>query len=78
MAEALEGMLQHYYGVLAKSILTIRGPEFGNYHRTRLKELGFKFYSVRLVKALLSQLLDLVLNPKHTVEKGMRRRLQSM
>jgi glycosyltransferase involved in cell wall biosynthesis len=73
----LEEVLRYYYQVLAASIVNVRGEDYWSYHRARLVELGLPFYGARLGKALISKVLDLVLNPKQTVEKGLRRVAQS-
>lgn len=73
----LKKMLHYYYGVLAKSLLTFRGAEYRGYHKQRLAELQFGFYGPELYRALLSQLLDTLFNPKHTVEKALKRLFRS-
>jgi glycosyltransferase involved in cell wall biosynthesis len=69
----LEDMLGYYYGVLSAAMVNVRGREYWKYHKTRLAKLGFGFYGARLGKAFASKLLDLLLNPKQTVEKALRR-----
>jgi len=73
MSQRLEDALEYYYGVLATAIVNARGGRYWKYHKERLTELGFRFYSSRLGRALLFKLGDLVLNPKQTLEKGLRR-----
>jgi glycosyltransferase involved in cell wall biosynthesis len=69
----LEEMLLYYYGVLAAGIVNVRGREYWAYHKGRLQKLGLRLYGAGLGRALFSKILDLLLNPKQTVEKGLRR-----
>jgi len=69
----LHQLLESYYAFLAGSILNFRDQEFWGYHRARLKELGYPLDNLRLCKALALKLMDLLLNPKETVEKILNR-----
>lgn len=70
----LHALLHEYYAFLARCATQRRTREFWAYHKRRLSELGLPFSSFRFGSAVVAQLLDLVLNPKSTFEKGLRRR----
>jgi glycosyltransferase involved in cell wall biosynthesis len=69
----LNQLLDEYYAYLALSAVNFRNRKFWNYHRRRLHELGFPLEGLRLAKAISVKSLDLLLNPKQTVEKVLRR-----
>jgi glycosyltransferase involved in cell wall biosynthesis len=69
----LEEVLEDYYNFLAVSAFNFRNTEFWNYHKGTLKELGYRFYSIRLAKSIFMKFLDLLFNPKQTIEKTLRR-----
>jgi glycosyltransferase involved in cell wall biosynthesis len=69
----LNQLLDEYYAYLALSAVNFRNREFWNYHRQRLNELGHPLEALRLAKAISAKSLDLLLNPKQTVEKALRR-----
>jgi glycosyltransferase involved in cell wall biosynthesis len=60
--------LTEYYKFLAISAVNIRERKFWDYHRRRLKELGFPLSARRLSMAVCAKLFDLVCNPKRTFE----------
>lgn len=68
-----EELLRDYYKFLALGFFNFRNKEFWNYHRRRLEHLGYPFYSIGLANAFCMKLLDLLLNPKQTIEKTVRR-----
>jgi glycosyltransferase involved in cell wall biosynthesis len=69
----LKELLDEYYRFLAISAVNMRGREFWSYHRERLKQLGYSLDRIRLGKAVCAKCLDLLLNPKQTAEKAVRR-----
>lgn len=69
----LEEVLHKYYTFLAVAVLKKRGDEFWNYHRRRFQECGRVLSRMRLAKAVSAKLFDLMLNPKQTIEKMMKR-----
>lgn len=69
----LEELFDDYYKFFAVSAVNFRSAGFWRYHRERLKELGRPFDNFRFGKALLLKILDLLLNPKSTVEKLLKR-----
>jgi glycosyltransferase involved in cell wall biosynthesis len=62
-------LLDQYYRYLAGSAFKLKGREFWNYHIARLHELGFRLDGSRLSMGIASKLLDLLLNPKNTVQR---------
>lgn len=69
----VKGLLDEYYEFLAKSALELRNAQFWEYHKNRLKELGYQLNSVRLGMAIGKKLVRLSLNPGHAVEMLLRR-----
>ena len=66
-------LLAIYYGFLADRTLRFAGNEFWEYHRRRMTELGHPISHVRLAGAVCSKIVDLVGNPKQTIETALRR-----
>jgi glycosyltransferase involved in cell wall biosynthesis len=69
----LKELLDQYYRYLAISGVNFRSREFWQYHRRRLKELGYPFDQLRFGWALCAKIADLIFNPKNTLEKVVRR-----
>lgn len=65
-------VLSDYYRFLAASAVHQRGATFWHYHKRRLADCGHPFSNVKFGVAVAAKLLDLVLNPKQTVEKALR------
>lgn len=69
-----EEVLGEYYGVLATALVNCRGKEFWMYHHRRFRrEFGHSVFGPALAKAVCLKLVDLVFNPKQTIEKAVRR-----
>jgi glycosyltransferase involved in cell wall biosynthesis len=62
-----------YYKVLAQSILDLQGKDFWDYHRERMQQLGFGINYFKVFGYLLLRMVDLMLNPKRTIEGVFRR-----
>jgi glycosyltransferase involved in cell wall biosynthesis len=62
-----------YYKFLAQSVLELRGKEFWQYHRERLRQLGASIDYFKLSRCIVYRLLDGLLNPKRAIESVMRR-----
>jgi glycosyltransferase involved in cell wall biosynthesis len=75
IAARTRDLLDEYYKFLAISAVNFRDQEFWKYHRKRLQEVGHPLDRGRLAMAVCMKLADLVLNPKETVERVLRRRL---
>jgi glycosyltransferase involved in cell wall biosynthesis len=65
---------REYYRFLGRSVFDFRGREFWDYHTTHARQLGYPLRYGRLTLHTALALLDLVLNPKRTVE-GLSRRI---
>jgi len=63
-----------YYKFLATNLLELRGKEFWDYHHERMNTLGTPISYFKLSWYTFLRIIDLVLNPKRTVE-GLYRRL---
>jgi len=61
-------LLESYYRYLSISALKRRKREFWKYHSTRLRELGFPLDRMRLARGVSSKVVDLLLNPKGTIQ----------
>jgi hypothetical protein len=62
-------VLRQYYRSLARGALTARDAAFWNYHRGKLAQLGYPLNTMRLARAVVSLGLDMVLDPKRSVQK---------
>ena len=69
----LKELLAEYYRFLAVGVVNLRNREFWTYHRDRLREFGYPLDVLKLCKAVLVKLVDLLFNPKETVETVIRR-----
>lgn len=68
-----EELLDEYYKYLAQSVFKFRNKEFWEFHREVLERNGYLLYSSRLAKALGLKFLDVLFNPKQTIEKVVSR-----
>ncbi len=66
-------LIDDVYDVLARGAVNVRDRKFWEYHRRELQELGCPLYSVRTGRAVVNKLLDLILNPKQTMTKVLKR-----
>jgi glycosyltransferase involved in cell wall biosynthesis len=71
----IDALMEEYYKRLALYAIHFRGGDFWSYTRRRLQEVGYPFSNVRLAKAISVKFLDLLLNPKDTSERFLRRLL---
>jgi glycosyltransferase involved in cell wall biosynthesis len=67
-------LLHDLYNNLAVAAVNFRGRQFWSYQRRRLAAIGYSIDVVKLAHAVFMKLLDLLLNPKQTVGKIIRRR----
>ena len=68
----LSQVTKRYYRFLAQSVLEMRGKEFWDYHRGRMKQLGGIDY-FKLGRYVIYRIADLIFNPKHSIESLLRR-----
>ena len=66
-------LLRTYYRYLASQVYQARDREFWRFHSARLAELGLPLSLPRLAVHLVVHTLDLLLNPKGTVERMLHR-----
>jgi glycosyltransferase involved in cell wall biosynthesis len=69
----LDEQLADYWDWLAEACLRFKGREFWRVHRDGLAEFGHSPYNRRFAKAIAAGVLDLILNPKATTEKIVKR-----
>lgn len=69
----IDEVLSDYYRSLAVGAVNFKGKEFWVYHKRFLEGRGYRLYNTRLARAVCMKLLDMLLNPKHTIEKLLRR-----
>jgi glycosyltransferase involved in cell wall biosynthesis len=65
----LEQVLDAYYRVLAVGFFNGEGRKYWDFHQRDLRELGYNCFGSRLAKAICLKFLDMLLNPKQTIEK---------
>lgn len=68
-------LLNQYYVYLSASAFKLKGRRFWNYHIQRLNELGYRLDGRKLSMGIAAKALDLLLNPKSTIQM-LGRRLQ--
>jgi glycosyltransferase involved in cell wall biosynthesis len=69
----IEDLLAEYYRFLAISAVNFQSGKFWHYHKKRLQDLGYPLSGIRLAGMICAKFADLLLNPKQTVEKMVRR-----
>ena len=62
-------LLRTYYAYLATQVYERRGEEFWNFHKSKLAEVGLRLSKIQLARAFAAYTLDLLLNPKITLER---------
>jgi len=70
----LDDFLRVYFGMIATGIINLKGVDFWRYHKAITDEFGCRLLGIRLGRALCIKVADLLLNPKQTLEKIVRRR----
>jgi glycosyltransferase involved in cell wall biosynthesis len=59
-----------YYDSLGVAVVNCRGNKaFWDYQRKRLKDIGYRISTFNLVRAVCMKSIDLLFNPKQTIEK---------
>ena len=69
----LKDLLRTYYEYLATAIINFRDRNNSDIIHDRMRDIGINIDYGALSKATLVKLIDLMLNPKETVEKALRR-----
>ena len=62
-----------YYRMLGRSVLPFRGREFWDYHRKHVTKMGYSFSYMRVALNAALRVLDLIGNPKRTIESLVQR-----
>jgi glycosyltransferase involved in cell wall biosynthesis len=73
LAQCKKKLLDEYYRFLAIGAVNFQGREFWRYHKKRLQDVGCPLRSAKLAETIALKLADLLLNPKQTVERVLRR-----
>jgi glycosyltransferase involved in cell wall biosynthesis len=73
LEKRLKSLLDEYYDYLAACMMNFRWTEYWYYHKTRMKEINIDLDYTSLARAIIVKLVELMLNPKQTVEKISRR-----
>lgn len=68
LEQLLAKKVKDYYKFLARSAVELKGKEFWDYHRNKAKQLGLPINYVKLAGYISLRVLDLLLNPKRTLE----------
>ena len=69
----IHNLVRDYYRILAASLIESRGKDFWDYHKGRLKELGYPLTRWALFKAFMAVSLKELLNPEQAVRRIRRR-----
>ena len=67
--ECLEHHMKRYYLFLGQSILWTREKQILDYHKNGIRDLGYEFSWAKLCTVLLLEVLDILGNPKKTLER---------
>ena len=71
--ECLERHMKRYYLFLGQSILWTREKQILKYHQNGMRELGYSCSWFRLLAVVFLEILDILGNPKKTLERIARR-----
>lgn len=71
----LKNKMKQYYRCLGRSVFRLKGKDFWAYHRNEMRKLGTSLNRMRLGAAVLGEIMDHALNPKHTCSKITRKLL---
>ncbi len=66
-------LLNEYYEYLAERKVSFVNSQFWDYQKRRLSELGYQIDNIRLAKAVFHKIMDLLFNPKRSIEKIIKR-----
>jgi len=65
----MKELLAEYYEFLAERKIHFVGAKFWDYQKNRLAKLGWEIDDIRLSQKVFSKLVDLLFNPKQSLEK---------
>jgi hypothetical protein len=69
----LSELLDEYYSYLANAAVNYRDRAYWRFQKGRFDEFGFSLDRIRLGKAICAKLVDLLLSPRETFNKLVRR-----
>jgi glycosyltransferase involved in cell wall biosynthesis len=69
----LKEHIKDYYAFLAESIIYRRERQFLDYHKNSLRDIGYPFSWAKLSEALLLEVIDILFNPKKSLERVARK-----
>lgn len=73
LKKTIDDLLWEYHRILAANLIESRGKDFWDYHRSRLKELGYPLTRWALFKAFLTVAGKELLNPEQAIRKIWKR-----
>ena len=71
--KCLKRHMKRYYLFLGQSILWTRDKQILDYHKNGMRDLGYAFSWAKLLEVLLAEVVDVLFNPKKTLERIARR-----
>ena len=71
--ECLRLHMKFYYAFLAENLIYLRDKEVLNYHKNNLMKLEYPFSWTKLSVASFLEIIDLLFNPKSTIERIARK-----
>jgi hypothetical protein len=74
LEKRLRELLDEYYRCLAIAVVNIRDRTYWRFQKKRFDELRLRLDRIRLGRAVCAKALDLLLSPRETVNKYLRRR----
>lgn len=72
-AAMLKKRSDEYYAFLGTSVFRNKGKEFWEYQRAALRRIGYSLSTLRIMKAVMLNVLDVVLNPLTTFKRITRK-----
>jgi len=69
----LQELMDDYYRCLAIAVVNCRDRCYWRFQMKRLKELGYRLDLIKLSQAVCTQVADMLLNPKNTLRKVVKR-----
>jgi glycosyltransferase involved in cell wall biosynthesis len=72
-SECLKHHMQRYYLFLGQSLLWTRDKQILDYHKNGMRTLGYPYNWFKLWKVLFLEVVDILCNPKKTIERLARR-----
>ncbi len=71
--KCLKYHMQRYYLFLGQSLLWTREKQILDYHKNGMRALGYPYSRTRLLKVVFLEVLDILGNPKKTLERTARK-----